>query len=352
MGITQFNDGEIHDVNSLINDEVWVDFESPEKGTTVNIFSSADITEHLRCYEDSQINMYGGSLGNDLYAYGWSHVSVSGGWISDDLFAYDSSQVSVSGGRAAEDLFAYDSSQVDIVGGSIRYSLNTYGSSQIIMSGGAIGDYLYAFESSDISVSGGSIGDDLIAGWGGTITIYGPNFAVDGEDVDYGELTSINHGPYWEEPAQHLTGRLFNGDWLANDFYIGDDSKIILAPPFILTIAVEPNNIGIDTITPSIGSAIYAGWVDITAADYPACPDVYYLDHWEGDVADPNSATTTVLMDSDKTITAVYSLGERVCGDLCHPIRECDLNRDCRVDIWDFFLYVSYWLDCTHPDCD
>ena len=47
-----------------------------------------------------------------------------------------------------------------------------------------------------------------------------------------------------------------------------------------------------------------------------------------GDVADPCSASTTILIDDDKTITAALESGERVCGDLCHPIQQGDLNNE------------------------
>ena len=52
-----------------------------------------------------------------------------------------------------------------------------------------------------------------------------------------------------------------------------------------------------------------------------SCPPVYRFDHWEGDmngVNDPCSAIITILMDSDKTVRAVFVIdeGRMVCYSL------------------------------------
>jgi len=105
MGLTQFNDGEIHDVNSVINDDVWVDWEEPGMNTTVNLLAGGAIASEykLQGYEDSIINVSGGSIW-ELYAHDSSQVDVSGGSIRD-LFANNSSQVDVSGGSIDGMLF-------------------------------------------------------------------------------------------------------------------------------------------------------------------------------------------------------------------------------------------------------
>ena len=73
----------------------------------------------------------------------------------------------------------------------------------------------------------------------------------------------------------------------------------------------------------------------IYAENLISCLDVYHFDHWIGDVADPNSASTTIAMDSDKTVTAVF-IDARRCGDECHPTDNFgDYNNDCIIDIAD-----------------
>ena len=125
-----------------------------------------------------------------------------------------------------------------------------------------------------------------------------------------------------------------------------------------LTINVEPNDIGIeDSIVPSITEPIYY-WQDKTISigvgpSAANCPYVYRFDHWVGDVDDVSSPSTTVLMDSDKTVTVVFVKDEqRVCGDVCHPIPVGDITGDCYVNMDDFAIYAEGWLNCTHPDCD
>jgi len=75
------------------------------------------------------------------------------------------------------------------------------------------------------------------------------------------------------------------------------------------------------------------------------------FDHWEGDVVDPNSAETTVWMEQDKTVTAVY-MDARVCGDECHPIIPADLEPDCVINLKDFAIIARHWLESTRPDDD
>ena len=126
------------------------------------------------------------------------------------------------------------------------------------------------------------------------------------------------------------------------------------APSVTLTVRVEPNDLGIDTVTPSIGEHIYyKNWpVVVKANTFKNCPDVYRFSHWVGDVAEPNSATITLVMTEDKTVTAVYNVDQRRCGDECHPILQGDLNNDCYINFEDFAIYCELWLSCTHPDCD
>jgi len=125
-----------------------------------------------------------------------------------------------------------------------------------------------------------------------------------------------------------------------------------------ITINVEPNNIGIDSVVPAVGQPIHY-WqnqpISIAAGPYKNCPYVYRFDHWQGDIdqgSEPNSPSITVFMDADKTVTAVFFQDERRCGDECHPILQGDLNADCYIDFADFDIYAEQWLSCTDPNCD
>jgi hypothetical protein len=109
----------------------------------------------------------------------------------------------------------------------------------------------------------------------------------------------------------------------------------------------------VNSVIPPVGDSQYAQnvTVNISAERFVNCPNVYVFNHWVGDVNDPNSANTTIVMDTDKTITAVFVDG-RQCGDECHPYPTGDFDKDCEVDFADFAIFVSHWLDCTKPECD
>lgn len=270
LALVEFKDGGIHDIDYALDDDVWVDWQTPLMYTTVNLLTGGTITypHNLQAFEDSRINILGGSTaqGSHLYAYGRSQVGMSSGSIGGNLIAYDSSQVDISGGEIAYlfpfdssqasfsgglifDLSASGSSQVDISAGSIYYALHAWASSQISFSGGSIGGRLmahdssqvrfsggsigyklYASDFSQVSFSGGSVGDDLLADSAGILTIHGSDFAVDGAPFGYGELTSIFGGDWGAEPLRNLTGTLLSGELIGNDFYIGHDGKIVLVP--------------------------------------------------------------------------------------------------------------------------
>ncbi|MDY6834862.1 MAG: SBBP repeat-containing protein [Chloroflexota bacterium] len=97
-----------------------------------------------------------------------------------------------------------------------------------------------------------------------------------------------------------------------------DDDKTVTATfaQEVQMLTMSTNGSG--TTTPESGSHSYAkdDIVDITAD--PA--DGWEFANWTGDVADPDSSSTTVAMDSDKTVTAnfvlaTYTLSISVNGD-------------------------------------
>jgi len=192
VGHLDFNDGQTHDIDYQINTEVWVDYQAPGMQTTVNLLNGGSILYDLRAYEDSWINIIGGSIGRYLFPDGNSQVNIFGGSIGSDLAAGGSSQTNISGGLIA--------------------------------------NYLRAYDHSHVNISGGSIGGDLAPTQWAVLTIYGSDFAVDGAPFGYGKLTSILGGNWQDEPLRYLTGILSSGQPIDNDFYIGHEASIILVP--------------------------------------------------------------------------------------------------------------------------
>jgi uncharacterized repeat protein (TIGR02543 family) len=67
-----------------------------------------------------------------------------------------------------------------------------------------------------------------------------------------------------------------------------------------LTLATNGNGL----VSPEVGTQSYAEGAEVTIT---ATPDSgWQFDGWSGEVADPDSATTTVVMDTDKTVTANF----------------------------------------------
>jgi formylglycine-generating enzyme required for sulfatase activity len=206
------DDGEIHDVNYPVNDEVWVDWDSPGMETTVNWLEGASMglnLRHLRAYEDSRINIAGGSLDEDMYAFDRSLVTVNDGRIRG-LEVYNEAQVNIVGGTM-NGVIAHDNSEVIILDSDRRMGGRGNGIGRI-----------YCYEESRATVSGGTIGPILVFDES-VLTLIGSDFSINGESVGYGQ--------YFSDPRiTNIEGTLANGDSLFSRCSILDNSSIILAP--------------------------------------------------------------------------------------------------------------------------
>ncbi len=250
-GLIQYNDGGTYNISTTVNDDVWVDWEAPEKGTTVNVLSGGNIPSpyKLQVFQDSRLNISDGSayhldahdnsqvtvsssgqVKSYLYAYDDSQVIMSGGTINRILHAYDSSQVTMSGGWIGDALISYGNSEVTMSGGVLNNALDSFGSSRVTITGGTIGNDLYTLDSSRVTITGGTIGNDLFLGNDSILTIKGYDFAIDGIPVDFGNISSMLGGHFDNEPYRRLTGTLLSGDALNNQFRIGNTAQITLIP--------------------------------------------------------------------------------------------------------------------------
>jgi hypothetical protein len=77
-----------------------------------------------------------------------------------------------------------------------------------------------------------------------------------------------------------------------------------------LTVNVSPSIPGLNTISPPagqhpVGQGLTAS---ISAGTFVGPSGTYVFDHWVGDVNNANLPNATILMNSDKTVTAVYTL--------------------------------------------
>jgi uncharacterized repeat protein (TIGR02543 family) len=122
----------------------------------------------------------------------------------------------------------------------------------------------------------------------GTYDIY-----VDG--VFQATVTSYNA----KTSVTHISFAQWNDG--AGAFYV-DDVYEVTETTYTLTMAVSPTGSG--TTTPSVGAHAYAEDEVVTISASPNTG--YEFDHWTGDVANPNAASTTVVMDEDQTVTSHF----------------------------------------------
>jgi len=145
-----------------------------------------------------------------------------------------------------------------------------------------------------------------------------------------------------------------------------------LPPPIVtheLTVSVAPAGGG--TTEPAPGAHTYPEDEVVTITAMPA--QGYVFDHWQGNVADPGSAGTTVTMTSDQAITAHFA---RILGDVnldgaanstdaaivlsCDigidttpfcPMNCGDVNEDGRADSTDALIILSddAGMDVPYP---
>ena len=119
-----------------------------------------------------------------------------------------------------------------------------------------------------------------------------------------GEVVNITAIPDSGWQFDSWTGDAFDADSASTTVYMDTDRTataiFVEAPPVTLTMAVTGNG----STEPPVGSHDYPQGtvVDITATADPG----WEFAGWSGDVAAPGSATTTVTMDADKTVTANF----------------------------------------------
>jgi len=236
FGLTQFKDGEIHNISYTINDEVQVDYGVQGMGTTFNLLSGGSIAggsdywpNNLKGYEDSHINISGGTLIYTLYAWDNCQVNFSEGMIIGCISAHDNSQVVLSGGATTNGINASGNSHVTVSGGSTSYLIADY-DSRVSISGGSISNAiadmsLWTHRNSKTIISGGTMKGIICLQDISCIEFIGTDFAIDGSPFGYGKFNPPISGY-----GCVLTGTLANGDYLDNKLVFYDGSSIILTP--------------------------------------------------------------------------------------------------------------------------
>ena len=218
LGVLYVDDGQEHTIDHAWDAYVWVDYQNPGAGTSLNIVPGGMISR-LTAYEDSVIRINGGSIqkpsGSDLPD-------------SSGIQGHDNSQITMNSGHVHGCFDASDSSRVTIHSGSISDRLSLGGNAQAEV------HYVHTARlvsrwNSHLNFYDGWVSWQILADHTGTIILHGYDFMIDGNPVDYGPLVSINGNLYYEEPVRHITGFTNSGE-ISADLYIGRGAQVILAP--------------------------------------------------------------------------------------------------------------------------
>ncbi len=130
----------------------------------------------------------------------------------------------------------------------------------------------------------------------------------------YPDFSTTTTGSYYELTVNGTTADIGKTvDLYVNGIYADSSTFAFLGvtqldllattppPQYTLTMAVN----GVGTTNPSVGNHIYEKDRVVNISATPG--EGWRFDNWTGDVADPDSASTTVKMDGNKTVTANFS---------------------------------------------
>lgn len=217
VAVMYINDGQEHVLDHDWDLWLWIDYESPGMGTSLEIAPGGKVGR-LTAYEDSIVRLAGGAIS--------STFSMPDG---GSLLAHDRSRIIMSGGSVHRYLDVTDNAQATIYGGGIGNRLHVSGYAQATVHNAVI-SRLGATNSGNVDFLGGHISQKIFAGHGATITIHGSDFVLDGTPIDFGTLTSINGGNYTNEPVRYLNGFSSNGGRITTELFIGNNAKVFLVP--------------------------------------------------------------------------------------------------------------------------
>jgi hypothetical protein len=184
-----------HVIDYVINDGVHVNSD-----TRLDLVPGGKITLWLQTIGTGRAYIMGGTVGGEVLSSDDGFVSVESGILNSYCMAFNNGLINISGGTIMGDLIAHHNSIVSLTGGIIL---------------------------GDIFSGGHSKPDNAV------INIYGHAFAIDGVPIGYGQYFASDF------TCGRLTGTLEYGNMLDNDFYIYDNSSIVLLPEPIPVACIE-----------------------------------------------------------------------------------------------------------------
>jgi hypothetical protein len=168
-----------------------------------------------------ELNVKGGTVGNELQANPGSVTNISAGVVGNQLSAFTGSTVNISGGRVGSGLSALTGSEVNIFGGMVGNNLSAIGS-EVNIPGGTVGSDVFIGTEAVVNVLGGVVGPFLDAGLAdrsSTNVIFNVLAGIvgGGSDIYSGTIMTMHGGLLGLIPGS-------GGDGI--DFYFGSYAKI------------------------------------------------------------------------------------------------------------------------------
>lgn len=234
LATIDFNDGLPLTISRTIADFVRLDYMTPNNpGTELTLTNRGSISGIFELYNNSRAIISGGNTYHYTKLYDNSQITVNDGSLKWSITTFDESVAIFNdgtiGGGPGGGVWSYGNSKFIISGGRILAGGYATGSSQMVFSGGQIG-LLKAWNNAQLTITGGVIDYGLTTSHHGQIIIEGSDFKINGFSVaygdtakDYGEILTeyINDGDV-QSWSGVITGRLSDGTYMENEFYLND----------------------------------------------------------------------------------------------------------------------------------
>lgn len=218
---TTFNDGAVHNINGA-SDQLEILDGPGNAPTTVNVQTGAVVGAGLTNYSanvrnNSNFNMSGGSLNDELFLFDNASAHLTGGSIGDDLTLDNSATVLVDSVTVNDDVEANGASKVTINNGSFDEDIEANGTAKVAIFGGMFqtgtdGANVTASGDSVVDIHGGTFGvghtdaaGGFFANTNAVINIYGGNIANQPQGLNAIGNGKINVYGLGSQPASMTT---------------------------------------------------------------------------------------------------------------------------------------------------
>ncbi len=167
--------------------------------TSAIVVNGGNFLQDVTVFDGASLTATGGTFNDDIYAVGFSTANISGATVVDDVVIQGSASASITSGLFGDDIFVENAAMANISGGTVVEDVVALGFATVLITGGSFGEDIIADgPGASISISGGlyaqggipSLDVGFGTAFGGTITLFGSAFAVNGSPVGSGLISN------------------------------------------------------------------------------------------------------------------------------------------------------------------